>query len=720
MLRKNNESKARMKRTVSQWMAVALTAATVLSVSPVPGYAAAIEGEVTFTALSVTDTTPPAFTGSISREGDYVYLNFNEYFAINAPEGSSNEQTSAFLKSNISIATDGVHFSPFMEQNSEAYKRRDQQLYLGYDNDMKIILGQNTVIKIAGGTLKDEAGNLNEEMNLQVSPPVIQSAEISSDNHDVVITFNEEVMDNTGTDPSSLKNKISLIRNNETDQKSLVEEDTVSIVSGKLHIHFAEVLKGESNQIVISSSALKDAQGNVYDANIMTPYIKANAGAEDPNPLDSTAPRFKNYVFSNSFHDLALVFDENVQIAPEDMANFKGSVQWYDTTVRNYVKGLPADSVVTVSGNTVNIHFETLVGEVNYFYFYAMNLITDMSGNHLNYSEMETNWVYLNDLSPLHLNGGYFSNNGRFLSLDLRSYYSYNLIDLTMDADGSHLKDRITISTDQGKTFSALSSNDVVFLQGNTIQVILQDGITEGSVQVKIAANTVADEHGYQQNSEINGTVAYNTPEFTGVFLSNTASEFVFEDNAAWRTHVTKIELYDYNENAYRTLTSSEYTLTNGKLVIQKGVFHENYYYRVRVEAEGYSSKYFEGAAMKSSEYFYMTAPAVTKVNGITAKINVLARGYQNDTTGNQSVVFELFNGNTPVSIVAADLQVGTGVYSANFNVSDAAANPNYTVKAYIVSHFSDDPADVGVNLATVKTQSEFDQALINENHNNY
>ncbi|MNI72745.1 hypothetical protein D3C73_1287040 [compost metagenome] len=122
-----------------------------------------------------------------------------------------------------------------------------------------------------------------------------------------------------------------------------------------------------------------------------------------------------------------------------------------------------------------------------------------------------------------------------------------------------------------------------------------------------------------------------------------------------------------------------------------------------------------------------MTAPVVTAENGITAKINLFnnAIGFGNSraresdsdsSTGTQTVIFELFHGDIPVSIVAAALKVDTGTYSANFNVSDPAG---YTVKAFVVSKYSNNITSLGLNLATVKTQLELDQAMMNANNNN-
>ncbi|CAM4370506.1 hypothetical protein FHS16_002877 [Paenibacillus endophyticus] len=749
MIKRNKKGKTQLKRKVSQWMAVTLTAAAVLSAAPVAGYAAPVGGEVSFVPLEASDTTPPAFVGAGSSSGSQVYLNFNEYFDINAPENSSYEEVAAFLKNNISISNDGVNFTPFQMQESEAYIYNGNQIYLHYYQNMKIIVGSNTVIKIAAGTLKDESGNLNEEMNLQVSPPVIQSAEVSADNHDIVITFNEEVFDNAengiylkglsevvandAENESYLKQYISISRDPQRNPIQLTEQDTATVVSGKLHIHLAEAIKGESNQVFINGYAVRDADGNVQTDTRVTAYIKANAGVEDPNPGDTTPPQFVNYYFSNGLKDLNLHFDEDIQMDSEAIATFKQNTEMYNSETGQSYSGLADDVEVTVSGSTINLHFVTQPpGNYRYFHFYGMNGITDMSGNKANYFTVRTEWFETSEL--MDLNHGYLSYDGRMISLGLNSYG--NLVDLTSDEMGSHLKESIQVSLDQGATFADLGPNDIVLLQNNEMKIILENPITAGTIQVKIEANIVGDEYKYQTNIEINHMIANNTPDFRGSFLSNTATEFLFEDNASWRDQVTSIEVYDDYNEVTRELTSSEYSLSKGKLTIQKGVFLEGHQYSITINANGYSSKYIEGYAMKSTELFYMTAPVVTPVNGITAKINVLARDHANQSNhsnpltresnnntnqrGNQSVVFQLFDGTTPVSIVAADLKVGTGTYSANFNVSDAATNANYTVKAYIVSKYSNDPADVGLNLATVKTQSEFDQALLlSENHNN-
>jgi hypothetical protein len=186
-----------------------------------------------------------------------------------------------------------------------------------------------------------------------------------------------------------------------------------------------------------------------------------------------------------------------------------------------------------------------------------------------------------------------------------------------------------------------------------------------------------------------------------------------------------------------RLLTSEEYTLSAGKLILNSGLFQEGREYEIIINADGYSSNYFEGKAYPSTEIFYVTAPNVTLDNGITASINLFKNfaatndddyeydffmsrdSESNDTAGTQVVLFQLMNGTTPVSIVASQLKVDTGTYTANFNVIDADT-ANYTVKAFIVSSYDNSTGSVGVNLASVKTQREIDILIMNNDDNYY
>lgn len=666
--------------------------------------------DITLTEITALDVAPPAFTGAISKAGNAVRLNFDEDFTINAPEGLDDSEVNDFLASRLSVATDGIHFVPVAGLHASVYKNGYAQIYLNYDNDMKVILGSATVIRIAGGTLMDSAGNLNAELNLHVSPPVVQGALISNNNHDVVLTFDENVLDNTD---GNLRSYIYVVKGSNTNNnwKGLVSQDEVTVEAGKLHIHFAEALTGTASQIMINGGALKDQYGNIQSESRVTPLIKAGDGI-DPNPADTTAPNYLYSYVSADKQDVILTFDEDVISAKADAASFLQNVQWYNS--QNWVYSLPSDTTVSFSGPKVTLHFaEPLTGNQYYFQFYPDHF-QDIAGNKINVY-VSTNWFYPS-ASGLSMNDGYFSNDGRFLSLGFNS--DTDLVDQTLVDGISHLNEQITISTDHGATYTALDPLDVVYVEGHQINIIFHNAQQVGSIKVKVAANVLSNAYDTSRNSAVEAEIAYNTPEITGYFFSNTASEFTFTDNVLWREHVRVVRIYDENIDVYRQLNSSEYTLNEGKLTFAKEVFQQGHFYRVSVDAEGFSSKYFDGRAYKSSEVFYTTAPVISSSNGITASMNLFNNAHDEDAIGNQTIIFELFDGTTPVSIVAANLKVNTGTYSASFNVSDGATNPNYTVKAFVVSKYSNDLTNLGLNLATVKTQLELDKAILESNNN--
>ncbi|WP_424767688.1 hemoblobin-interacting domain-containing protein [Paenibacillus sp. sgz302251] len=639
------------------------------------------------------DVAPPAYTGSYTTSsGQYVYLYFDESIIINNGDQVNRND---FLRSQFSISYDGLNFQPLMQ--SDFYHNGNEFRIFNNDNDMQLILGANTLIKIASGTLKDEAGNLNEEMILHVSPPVIQSAEISSDYKTVTITFNEEVSSHR----SNLNDAISLYRNGiGSRREGITENYEVSIESGKLVIEYEKALTGDKNQIVISGSTLKDSYGNVAGDRMTTPIINGSAG-------DSIAPELVDVVMSKDNQAIVVVFDEKVLSNKAQEADLRAAIRYFvDDQSQDGLRNLPEEASIEFLENTLIIQFPTSFSSPVGISIQG-NSIKDTAGNV--YSDEIYYWYYWSyPDQEIDFDYGYFSNNGRLLILDFDRDFADNT-----NVEG--IKEKIEISTDQGKTYPALGEQDIVTIFEDKLIVLFHEPKKTGTVRVKIEAGTLTY-YGNITNPAIDEIIAYNTPNLSGYFLSDAPSEFVFEDNEEWRNNVRDITVYEYDYNwnqIPRRLDSSEYTLTAGKLTINPGTFLKDRWYSIYINAAGYSSKYMEGNVFSSGEVFYMTAPRITTENGITATIDVVDMDFYDDgyafAEGTQSVVFQLMDGTTPVSIVTANLKVGTGTYSANFNVADAATNPNYTVRAFIVTKFNADSTSIGVNLATQVTQSELD-----------
>lgn len=648
------------------------------------------------------DLQPPAYVGSNSYGGNDVTLYFDENITLNNVE---DLDTALYLQSKLSISTNGVDFVALPKLMNAGYHSKD--IYLNYDNyDMKVILGANTRIKIASDTFKDVEGNSNSEMILDINPPIIQSAAISDANKTVTITYNESVSENTNSTNGNLKDYIYLWRNGDnSNYLYLSDNDSVSFSDGKLVINFDQALVGTNIQIVIGGNALKDNAGNVENKDTITPFIQAGAAS-----TDTTAPKLLNYYLSSDKMDLTFVFDEAVE---SNTVDFNSSIYRYDVASG---WGYGINGTVEFSENTVILHFDTSRTGYQYYYSIKANSLRDKAGNILSYEVNMSNWIY--PQNPLTFNNGYISLNGRLLNL----YFNSDIKDNTFVAGVSHLKEKIKVSTDQGVNFLPLAAEDVVTIEGNRMLILFHDAKKSGSIHVQVDAGALSNLHiNGVQNSAIDTIIAYNTPDVKGYFFSNAASEFLFEDDGVWSTKVRNVTIRDNNNGIDRQLSSSEYTLAAGKLTINQGVFQEGFYYYMYIEADGYSSKEIRGEAFTSSKLFYMTAPVINKLGGIMAKVNILRnndiRTNSDDYGLTQTVVFELMDGTTPVSIVASELDVYTGAYSAQFNVLDGATNSNYTVRAFVVSNFSNDYTNVGMNLTTEVTQTEFDLKL-NEYYN--
>jgi hypothetical protein len=91
--------------------------------------------------ITALDITPPAYVGSTSSNGNQVHLKFDENIYIN----SGGADVTTYLKTKMSIATDGVNFVPLLELSDLLYANVTNEIYINYMNDMKVILGTNKV-----------------------------------------------------------------------------------------------------------------------------------------------------------------------------------------------------------------------------------------------------------------------------------------------------------------------------------------------------------------------------------------------------------------------------------------------------------------------------------------------------------------------------------------------------------------------------------------------
>jgi len=660
----------------------------------------------------------PAWVGASYNGGDYLTLNFGEYFDVNVGAGAAD--TRQVLRSGMSVSHNGGEFEPLKSGNIY-YNSYSRTITIEYDDDMPVLSGTNTRIKIAAGVLKDANGIPYDEVVLDdVTPPAMTTAAVSGDYRQVTIAFSEPAYDKTlDNGQSELHENIYLLRDGPgSEQRAIGPNDTVSIVDGKLVLQVDEPLAGANNVVVIGDGALQDAAGNYADYDMATPYLEGGAGA---GPVDRTPPRVITSFMSNAGRDAVIVFDEAIVNNLASLDDLKATVTYSRSYVTNGYAPLPADSELILSGNLLTVRFATPMfadNDMSFAIAISSGSLKDQAGNVMTYMN-DQSFYQDSDLS-IDVQHGSFANNGSWLLLD----FNEPVADDTIQDGISHLKAKIAISTDQGTAYTTLSDQDDITLttlyDSSVLMIRLHEPVKAGSVRVRIEAGAFRHTYiDFMKNETIDRIVAMNTPTLEGYFFAGTDSVLKFDDNAEWRESVTEVMLYDEGAEAVRMLRKDlDYTLQAGQLTVNSGIFRKGIEYALLVHADGYSMKMIEGIAIVPSEAFYMTAPVWTTQNGLTAKIDVVNMynyyyyyfdDYLKAAVGNQTIVFRLMDGNTAISVVTADFRVATGTYTVNFNVPDAATNPKYKVDAFIVTDFHEDGSSVGTNLATVVTPKELE-----------
>ncbi|QGQ99619.1 hypothetical protein EHS13_34525 [Paenibacillus psychroresistens] len=648
--------------------------------------------------ITANDLNAPNFVGIDSVNYYDINLHFDKvtHFNVSLQE----------LKNKLSYSTDGEHFYPLNPSGYWVVDERGDSIYLYIDQYQFDFT--KAVIKIAGDVFVDDYGHVQHDATIiSAIGPTYQSAALSDNGKDAVLTFNENVFSNVG----DLKEYISYSENGNYDLRSLGANDTVTVSDNKLTVHFAAGLNGNSIVIYVDNYALKNIKNMPLWDNIVTQTLKVTT--------DQSAPRVNSSFFSNTNHDLVLVFDEDMynNTATEDTLKAAISVSSFPNNVDLVDSGWNPVSLTNATinhfGKYLVIQFPTSLTSNKYKVTIQANSVKDVHGN-VNATDIVSDPTCLSNTNEPYTQDAYLVHNNQWLNIRFNTSLYAPLVEGI-----SSLHDKITISTD-GTNFERLSTDDIVVVNGRLVTVFFKTAKND-NLKFIIEANAIQDLDGNVQTSPIEETVnTKNTPDITGNFYSNAPSEFTFEDNQVWKDNFQNVTIYEETNysGAYRILNADEYSISAGKLTVNPGVFKHGVYYELYINAGEYYYAYAEGTSILPNETYIMTAPALTRTSGITASVNVkniydpleIYDGFEYDGSNrNATIIFQLMNGTTPVSIVSLDSFLADATYKANFNVADAA-NPNYTVNVFIVSKYSSDPANVGLNLATIKTQNELDQ----------
>ncbi|WP_232188315.1 hemoblobin-interacting domain-containing protein [Cohnella silvisoli] len=655
-------------------------------------------------------------------DANYIRLPFDQPIV--------NAGSDAALKTAIQISNDGGVTYSSLDDNGQVLIQSSSENSPPDMIVLRLLPVQQTPgeykVKVAAGAVVNLSGvSIAETVTPaftvgDVTPPKLVDATVRNEviNEDdvsiVTLNFNESIIDNTldGGTVSYLKNSIRLTRNNDYwGFNSLGGLDTVAIDSHdptKLVITLHDPLVGNQNKIFVYGGALLDASDNAFP-DIITHSLSA--------PLVDTAPQLLSSDITNKNHDLTFVFDENIQAV--DAATLKGAVKVvsgynFEPDVAHPFGPLGDNDTVTIDGNKLVIHFATALTDAANYVSIAAGTLKDSSNHQV--GEPITRYFQPKDLTAPVLTDYWFNDSWTLSHIDiLKLSFNKNLTDATIDAHGvSHLKEKISYTIDQGKTYLQLGPEDSAAIRwGDEILVMIHSPLS-GQVIFKLDAGAVQDDNGNVLDSPVTVDVGQAPIRDTSAnFFSDVSSELKFVDNPDWANKIQKIEvtqrigiITNWNTRyPIVTLSDADYTIASGKITIKKGVFEKDNYYQIRIRADGYNDVYFSNTAHVSTESYYITPTKIDRTNGITAKVSI---GDPNGSDG-ATVLFQLKKDGAPVSIVAMSASyLDRGIYTANFNVSDPAY-AGYSVQAFVVSEYSNDPANVGISLSTEMSQADFD-----------
>lgn len=198
----------------------------------------------------------------------------------------------------------------------------------------------------------------------------------------------------------------------------------------------------------------------------------------------------------------------------------------------------------------------------------------------------------------------------------------------------------------------------------------------------------------------------------------NVPFSLIFEPNAEWFNAITSVEVnnvviepvnYKYTEEK----EFSKYGETGivGEILFDPSVLKEGEN-RIVIKAKGYAFATDTIYLHKSEESFYTSPLTINKMNGgITASFKSLNNDENEGYSEQATAIFQLMNGDVPVSTVSftTDELESYQSFQAQFSLLDATTNKNYSVRAFLITGDNADNSVLGHNLSTEVSKEEFD-----------
>lgn len=191
--------------------------------------------------------------------------------------------------------------------------------------------------------------------------------------------------------------------------------------------------------------------------------------------------------------------------------------------------------------------------------------------------------------------------------------------------------------------------------------------------------------------------------------FTNKSYRVTFDTNMAWQENITAVEL---NGNI---LSANDYTLSGDSIVLQPQYLESgNNFLLIRSAGYATATRLFQ--IHPSEQSFFLSPLDVKALNGSLSATFIALENYYNESYDEEAtVIFQLMNDNTPVSTISYTMDEINYYQSfrAEFNLADAATNPAYTIRAFLITGDNANGEQLGYNLGTTLTQEQFDEMYL-------
>lgn len=219
-------------------------------------------------------------------------------------------------------------------------------------------------------TNKERTWEANKQPGLiylrDAEAPIYQSATVSPDFKEILLKFDEALVDHTA---GSLKSKV-LLTTDGTIFHPLGASDTVTVSNNVyLKVNLNTGLVGENNKIKVLANTLKDGYNNIVSTDVVTGPLIGQVDLTVPNYLSATVGGTAGTVYLN--FDKALAWTNG-----NPKTNFQVSSNGGST-----YQALGANDTVAINGTSATVQFATALIGSNYKIKVLGNTIKSLASN---------------------------------------------------------------------------------------------------------------------------------------------------------------------------------------------------------------------------------------------------------------------------------------------------------------------------------------------------